>query len=288
MNIEAHVKICKCDPEKFPLNLRKELSLLGDVGMDGWWDWHIKEDWEYMSHGFWETLKYDPKDKSHHPSEWQKIIVEEHLNIVYKNYNEHVNSKGVLPFDQDVQYLCGDGSLKWIRCCGKVIEWDENFEPVRMIGTHKDIDEFKKTKLKVESEHLKFKNVFNTVLAPMILFNEKGIIIDVNNSFLLEFKKEKDKFVGFSYKDITYEEDLDQDALIEKDFLEKKITFARWEKRFINENKPVWYSIGANSIYEDGNLKGYVVELHNINEKKKKQKNIIENIQLMRSFIKER
>jgi two-component system cell cycle sensor histidine kinase/response regulator CckA len=41
--------------------------------------------------------------------------------------------------------LCKDGTYKWVLDRGKVIEWGENDTPLRMIGTHANISELKKS-----------------------------------------------------------------------------------------------------------------------------------------------
>jgi PAS domain S-box-containing protein len=50
---------------------------------------------------------------------------------------------------------CKDGSYKWILDRGKIIEWTDDGKPLRIIGTHTDIDLQKKT-----IEELEKKNVF--------------------------------------------------------------------------------------------------------------------------------
>ncbi len=52
----------------------KHLRKIMDVTSDGYWDWHLLDDYEYMSPRFWDMLGHDPKTKRHHPSEWQKLI----------------------------------------------------------------------------------------------------------------------------------------------------------------------------------------------------------------------
>ncbi|MEJ2755602.1 MAG: HAMP domain-containing protein, partial [Gammaproteobacteria bacterium] len=42
-----------------------------DASGDGYWDWMIQQDYEYMSPRFWEMLGYKPEEKKHKPSEWQ-------------------------------------------------------------------------------------------------------------------------------------------------------------------------------------------------------------------------
>lgn len=132
-----------------------QLSLVVSNISDGFWDWHIQDDYEYMSPTFWAILGFQPEEKRHHPSEWQELIDPEDLKAVLRNFDLHVKTRGVHPFCQEVRYRHKDGSLVWVLCRGKVIEWNQQSEPVRMIGTHTDITELKKISEELHEEKMK-------------------------------------------------------------------------------------------------------------------------------------
>jgi len=125
-----------------------------DASSDGYWDWMLQEDYEYMSPRFWEMMGYDPATKKPHPSEWQDIIFPEDLELALSNFEKHVQSKGDYPFTQEVRYKKADGSIIWVICKGHVIEWDKDDQPIRMVGTHTDI-----TKMKLIQEQLLQSNI---------------------------------------------------------------------------------------------------------------------------------
>ncbi len=126
-----------------------QLEYVYEMAGDGFWDWHIKDDYEYMSPRFWDILGFSPSEKKHHPSEWQELMFEEDLKISLDNFEKHVATKGAHPFWQEVRYRHKDGSTVWVVCKGKVIEWDENNQAVRMIGTHTDITSLKKAQVRL-------------------------------------------------------------------------------------------------------------------------------------------
>ncbi len=106
---------------------------------DGYWDWYIQDDYEYMSPRFWQIFGYMPEEKPHKPSAWQDIVFEEDLKVALENFDKHVNSNGEYPYEQEVRYRHKSGSTVTVLCRGKVVEWDVNEQPIRMIGTHTDI-----------------------------------------------------------------------------------------------------------------------------------------------------
>jgi PAS domain S-box-containing protein len=116
-----------------------------NASYDGYWDWYIQDDYEYMSPRFWDILGFRPEEKKHHPSEWQALIFEEDLPHTLENFDKHIATKGKHPFNQEVRYRHKDGSTVYIICRGQVVEWSEAGEPLRMIGAHTDITSLKET-----------------------------------------------------------------------------------------------------------------------------------------------
>ncbi len=115
--------------------------------MAGYWDWNIKEGTEYYSPAFREMFGYEEHEFPNVPESWQKIIHPEDLPAVFELFGEHVKSRGKVPFNNEVRYYHKDGRLIWVFCRGKVVDWDEDGEPLRMVGSHVDI-----TPLKLQDE----------------------------------------------------------------------------------------------------------------------------------------
>jgi PAS domain S-box-containing protein len=121
----------------------EQLSLVVNTTHDGIWDWHIPDEYEYMSPRFWMMLGYEPAEKKHHPSEWQKLIFPEDLELAHRNFDLHVQTHGEHPYYQEVRYRHKDGKTIWVICRGKVVEWSRDGKPLRMIGSHTDITDLK-------------------------------------------------------------------------------------------------------------------------------------------------
>lgn len=114
---------------------------IAEFATDGFFDWHIQKDYEYMSPRFWEILGHDPETKKAHPSEWQKYVHPEDLKKTMTLVQEHFDSEGEIPYIDVLRY---DHPVEgWIRVLarGKVIKWDGH-TPVRMVGTHTLLDAY--------------------------------------------------------------------------------------------------------------------------------------------------
>ncbi|MEM1215397.1 MAG: PAS domain-containing protein, partial [Bacteroidota bacterium] len=111
--------------------------------MAGYWDWMIQEETEYLSPTFKQMFGYEDHELENSPLTWQRLIHPDDLPGVFEIFNKHVATKGAYPYDCEVRYFHKDGSIVWVFCRGKVIEWDEQGQPVRMVGSHVDITKLK-------------------------------------------------------------------------------------------------------------------------------------------------
>ena len=116
----------------------------------GYWDWYIPDNYEYMSPSFKAMFGYKDEEIANTPDWWQANIHQDDLPGVLDLLKKHIKSKGKIPYDNEIRYYHKDGSIVWVQCRGKVIEWNEKGEAVRMVGSHIDI-----TKLKQNEKDLK-------------------------------------------------------------------------------------------------------------------------------------
>lgn len=117
-------------------------TILEDT-LAGYWDWNIPDNTEYLSPTFKSMFGYEDHELENKPETWQQLIFPEDLEKVYANYEQHVTTKGKIPYKNEVRYRHKSGHTVWVLCTGRVIEWDGD-NPVRMIGCHIDITKQKK------------------------------------------------------------------------------------------------------------------------------------------------
>lgn len=127
------------------VNINKTIQeLILENSLAGYWDWNLKENSEYLSPTFKTMFGYEDHEMENHPDSWQRIIFKEDLPTVFENFNKHVETQGKHPFDQIVRYHHKEGGTVWVRCKGQVIEWDDDHQPIRMVGCHVDLTPEKK------------------------------------------------------------------------------------------------------------------------------------------------
>jgi len=110
-----------------------------DACKDGYWEWKFKDNYRYFSPSLKEQLGYDLKDDNLFFEKVKVLISEEDETRVIENLEKHFKSKGKEPFRVIITYLKKNGDKIKILCRGVVTEWDENGEPLRMVGSHIDV-----------------------------------------------------------------------------------------------------------------------------------------------------
>ncbi len=106
---------------------------------EGVWDWNLHTGAHYHSPRWANMLGYTPQECDEegvavfesrvHPDDW--VAVEHARRICYARQGN---------YHAQFRMRCKDGHWKWILSRGMVVEWDAQGQPVRMIGTHTDLE----------------------------------------------------------------------------------------------------------------------------------------------------
>lgn len=131
----------------------KNLDLVIHNFSEGYFDWDLTKNYEFISPQFWKILGYDPATKAHSPDEWQSILHPDDLAIVLRAHELHFNSRGTVPYEVELRMLRADGQYVWIRVNGKVIEWSEAGAPLRMVGTGREIQKERELLEKIQDSN---------------------------------------------------------------------------------------------------------------------------------------
>ena len=110
---------------------------------DGVWDWNVRTGDVYRSPAFYEMLGYRPKEFPWGFDGWKGSLCQEDAHAVLKSLNDYLSGRSE-EYEVEFRIVTKSGETKWILSRGKVVEWDEEGYPLRMIGTHTDTTERKR------------------------------------------------------------------------------------------------------------------------------------------------
>ena len=146
---------------------RWEFALEGSG--DGVWDWNFETNQFYYSRRLKELLGYDELEFKNDINEVMDSIHPQDLERVTENINKHLNGESRY-YNAEYRIRKRDGSYIWAQDRGKVIRWDGEGKPLRMIGTFTDITVRKE--LEEEIKRLAYKDPL-TNLPNRLLFNDR-------------------------------------------------------------------------------------------------------------------
>jgi PAS domain S-box-containing protein len=108
---------------------------------DGIWDWNITTNQTFRSPGFHEILGYEDGELGSSNDEWVARIHPDDFDRV-RTANQDYLSRKAPYYAVEYRLRCKNGDYKWVLSRGQA-EWDEEGNPVRMVGSMSDITERK-------------------------------------------------------------------------------------------------------------------------------------------------
>jgi PAS domain S-box-containing protein len=122
---------------------RWHLALQGNN--DAIWDWNIKTNQTFRSPRFHEILEYEDGELGSSNDEWVTRIHPDDFDRV-RAANLGYLSRKVPYYVVEYRLRCKEGNYKWILSRGQA-QWDEQGNPVRMVGSMSDITERKQAEI---------------------------------------------------------------------------------------------------------------------------------------------
>jgi PAS domain S-box-containing protein len=119
---------------------RLRLSLY--AAKQGLYDLNVQTGSTVVNREYAEMLGYNPDTFIETNAAWIERLHPDDREITAKAYSDYIN--GLKPeYRVEFRQRTNDGNWKWILSLGKVVEYDADGKPLRMLGTHTDITERK-------------------------------------------------------------------------------------------------------------------------------------------------
>jgi diguanylate cyclase (GGDEF)-like protein/PAS domain S-box-containing protein len=168
----------------------------------GVWDHDIRTDTMFYSR-MWRIMRGMPPDEEvdGDQQKWLDRIHPDDLQHVLDNVDRQ--DKGDADFDAlEYRERTRDGSYVWILSRGKPVEWDEDGNPTRTLGTDTDITRLKQTELELAAEKERLRVTLDSIADGMISTDETGRILFMNPAAELLTGYSSDAALGEDVRDI--------------------------------------------------------------------------------------
>ncbi len=128
----------------------------------GLWDWNNQSGAVQFNDKWAEMLGYELEDLKSDIRTWQELMHEADKERVYEQLEQHLQGL-TSDYESEHRLKTKDGSWKWIKDIGRVVERDEEGTPLRTVGIHQDIDARKRAEQRAEylAFHDKLTGLYN-------------------------------------------------------------------------------------------------------------------------------
>ena len=130
-------------PDQTLWESEERLRLVLDATNDGIWDWDPKTGRSYFSPRYYTMLGYAPDEFSPTYENWRRLIHPDDVGTVEATVQRALEKHE--PFAVEFRMKTNNGTWHWILGRGKVVALDSEGNAVRVVGSHTDITEHKRT-----------------------------------------------------------------------------------------------------------------------------------------------
>lgn len=173
----------------------ERFRLAMDATSDGIWDWNLKTNEVYYSPNYFKMLGYSPTEFKFHYNTWLELLHPEDKESVV-SFENNVLETGGSSFSIEYRMRTKSKNWIWILSRGRIVEWDENGKPLRLVGTHSDITARKIYEEEISRTKETYLNIFNTVKEAIYIQNYDGVFLDVNASAERMYGYSKSEIIG--------------------------------------------------------------------------------------------
>ncbi len=198
-NTYLQSEVAKQTKELKTLNERFELALTGTK--DGIWDWDLITNQVYFSSQYKKMLGYEDEEFTNDPSEWEKRIHPEDLEMVNQEVSRHLEDS-TYPYEVIFRMMHKDGSYRYILTRGNAIR-DDQGRLHRFVGGHTDITPLKEAEKTIQEQ----KELMNLIIEnlPVGIFAK-----DVTNNYrYVMWNKMLESIFGARREDVLGQDDRD-------------------------------------------------------------------------------
>lgn len=143
---------------------------------DGVWDWNTKTNVVFFSPRWKAMLGYGEVEIGNTLDEWDSRIHPDDKTRCYEDLERYFRGESEI-YQNEHRMLCKDGTYRWVLDRGKVIEWTDDRQPLRVIGTHSDISDRKYAEEEINKKAILIKSLIDSI--PDIIFFK-----DINGRYL--------------------------------------------------------------------------------------------------------
>lgn len=149
----------------------------------GVWDWDAAANKVYFSPRWKAMLGYAEDEIADDFTEWDRRVHPDDKERAYEILNAHLRGESDA-YRNEIRMRCRDGRYKWILTRGQVVERAADGTPLRVVGTHSDIDRRKYLEDVAGQADARFRGMFDFAHQLIGLLEPDGTLLEANRTAL--------------------------------------------------------------------------------------------------------
>ena len=264
------------DAEKAFKDSEKRYELAMSVANDGIWDWNLREGQILLDARYYTIAGYEPNEYPAVYEEWKKRVHPDDFMPIKNAMDAFVARKSPI-YDVEFRFLCKSGAYLWIRSRGKIIDCDDKNRPLRIVGTHADIDAHRKAKEKLSQSEILKKTILQNIPDLMWLKDVNGIYLACNPAVGVFLNRRPKNIIGHSDFDFFEPEEAELFSQQDKNTIKSGQPFTSEVVRVNQSKKKVLYEMTCSAVKDKaGNLIGVLGTTHDITKRKLNEAALVE------------
>ena len=211
--------------EEALLESRKQLEFAFDAANEGLWDLNLVSHAAFVSTPYVRMLGYAPGEFPTDYTVWGRFVHPKDRMGLESAVCEAIATQE--PLSEEFRMQKKDGSYLWVLARGRVMEWDDEGRPIRMVGTNTDISVRKQAE-----EALRLANRKLHLLSGITRHDILNQAMALNGYLLLALEQNTDRVLN------EYLQKMQRAAVS----VERTIAFTR-EYEQLGQNDPKWISL---------------------------------------------
>ena len=254
--------------EKELITAEERLRLAIEASKAGVWDWNIQTGETYYSPAYFEMLGYDPSSfGSNVEALFLDLLHPDERDTILPSVKESLEGPGL--FSVDFQMRSKDGTYRWIRSRGKLVDHDAEGRPLRAIGTHIDITERKLTELALIESESRFRDMADSAPVMIWMSGLDKLCYFFNKGWLDFTGRTLDQESGNGWAEGVHPEDFDRCLKIYVESFDARRHFKMDYRLRRHDGVYRWIEDNGSPRFDgQGEFLGYIGSCIDINERK--------------------
>ncbi len=268
------------------LRLREEqLRLSLQAAGQGLFDLHLTTGDVDVSPEYAAMIGHDPATFHETKRTWMDRLHPDDREAVRAAFDACVAGR-VPHYEAEFRQRTRDGRWLWTLAIGSIVDWDAERRPLRMLGTHTNIDARKRAELQLASNTASLRALFEQAAVGMVSGDEHGNLLHANGYTceMLGYTVEELRALGPA--PLSHPDDLPEDQALFARLVAGELPFYRLEKRYLRKDGSlVWGDLTVTCHREHGQIVTVFAILKDITARKQAETALRQSEARLRAIV---